>query len=170
MNLQNWESKQSAHNQNLLSLGFVAKQFFFTNTSPAKPSILHSKRRAHFSASRSPSLVILAWGNRVLRSTPQRKQCFCLVSKITDCILLLCCQPFSHPAIFTSSFSALLFRTMSRSFSEECSYLEAASSCSIRIKKGFVPNMNVSFLAGIGKVWYNLLFCFFHLCFLCLCI
>ena len=33
---------------------------------------------------------------------------------------------------------------MARSYQDECSYLEQLSSCSYRIKKGFVPNMNVS--------------------------
>lgn len=33
---------------------------------------------------------------------------------------------------------------MSRTFQEECSFLEQVSNCSFRIKKGFVPNMNVS--------------------------
>ncbi len=32
---------------------------------------------------------------------------------------------------------------MARSFEEECSYLERLSSHTYRIKKGFVPNMNV---------------------------
>ena len=33
---------------------------------------------------------------------------------------------------------------MSRTFHEECSFLEQVSNCSFRIKKGFVPNMKVS--------------------------
>lgn len=33
---------------------------------------------------------------------------------------------------------------MARTYAEECSYLEPASNCSVRIKKGFVPNMKVS--------------------------
>ncbi len=33
---------------------------------------------------------------------------------------------------------------MARTYAEECSYLEKLSDCSYRIKKGFVPNMNVS--------------------------
>lgn len=37
-----------------------------------------------------------------------------------------------------------MHKRMSRGFAEECSYLEPVSDCSIRIKKGFVPNMNVS--------------------------
>ena len=35
---------------------------------------------------------------------------------------------------------------MARTYEEECSYLEPVSSCSFRIKKGFVPNMNVRLL------------------------
>jgi hypothetical protein len=31
----------------------------------------------------------------------------------------------------------------SRSFKEECEYLERISSCAFLIKKGFVPNMKV---------------------------
>lgn len=32
---------------------------------------------------------------------------------------------------------------MARTYAEECAYLEKLSDCSYRIKKGFVPNMNV---------------------------
>ena len=45
---------------------------------------------------------------------------------------------------------------MARSYQEECSYLEQMSPCSFRIKKGFVPNMNVSWIIddkhGTGTV------------------
>lgn len=40
---------------------------------------------------------------------------------------------------------------MSRSYAEECSFLEQASPCSIRIKKGFVPNMNVEGLFYVNE-------------------
>ena len=33
---------------------------------------------------------------------------------------------------------------MGRSFAEDCSFLERINEYSYRIKKGFVPNMNVS--------------------------
>ena len=37
---------------------------------------------------------------------------------------------------------------MARSYDDECSYLERLSSCSYRIKKGFVPNMKVTGVHG----------------------
>lgn len=33
---------------------------------------------------------------------------------------------------------------MPRTFEEECKFIERVSECKFKIKKGFVPNMNVS--------------------------
>lgn len=39
---------------------------------------------------------------------------------------------------------------MARTYADECAYLEKLSDCSYRIKKGFVPNMNVSAIIIMG--------------------
>lgn len=40
------------------------------------------------------------------------------------------------------------FKMPSRSFNEECEYIERISDCAFLIKKGFVPNMKVGRLVG----------------------